>query len=304
MTIQFNCPNCDTVIGFDDKYCGKHAQCTTCGQRFIIPSKSYEKAKKVEPQKEKAEPIPGFYHAVFVDSWKLFTTTIQENVTGLVFIAIIVCFKFFVSRMNYSFTIQGKWLAMNFYFPFGWVLRAASWGILFWYYMEMIYSTAFDQEKLPEITLGGFYSIIWKIVKSLYTIFIILLVVGLPYLITALILWKTEVEWPALLYIFMFVGLFLSPMAVLTAAIGRDLTLLRPDYFLVTIFRAFAPYVVTVLPLGVAGFLQARADQYAGQSLAVAIGHLLLNFAVQIVLVVAMRSIGLFHRHYSCYLPW
>ncbi len=304
MTIQFNCPNCNSVIGFEEKYCGKHAQCTTCGQRFIIPSKNYEKAKKVEPPKEKAEPIPGFYRAVFVDSWKLFAIKNQENITALAFVAIVVCFKFFVSRMNYSVTIQGKSLAMDFYFPFGWILRAASWGILFWYYTEIIYTTAFDQEELPEIKLGGFHSLLWKIVKSLYTIFIMLLVVGLPYLVTALILWKMEVQWPALLYIFMFVGLFLSPMAILTAAIGKDLTLLRPDYFLVTIFRAFMPYMVTVILLGVACFLQAQVDQYAGQTTTAAFGHLLLNFAIQIVLIVTMRSIGLYHRYYSCHLPW
>jgi hypothetical protein len=302
MTIQFNCPNCDSVIGFDDKYRGKRAQCTTCGQRFIIPSKNDKKAKKVKPPKKIAEPIPGFYRAVFIDSWKLFTS--HENTTGLVFILTAVCFKFFVSRMNYSITIPGNWLVFDFYFPLGWILRAATWGILFWYYTEMIYSTAFDQENLPEVVLGGFYGLICKIIQSLYTIFIMVLVVGLPYLVTALILWKMEVEWPLLLYALMFVGLFLFPMAVLTAAIGKELTLLRPDYFLVTILRAFIPYMVTVLLLGSAGFLQTQTSQYAGQSPVLAVGHLLLNLAVQLVLIFAMRSIGLFHRHYSCYLPW
>ena len=304
MTIQFNCPNCNAVIAFADKHCGKRAHCTTCGQLFIIPSKDNEKPKKIEQPEEKDRPIPGFYHAVFVDSWKLFTFTSKENVTGLVFIATVVCFKFFVSRMNYSITIQGKWLTFDFYIPIGWVLRAAAWGFLFWYYMEMIYSTAFDQDKLPEVTIGGFYGLIWKIVKSLYTIFIILLVVGLPYLITALIFWKTGVEWPVLLYIFMFGGLFLSPMAILNAAVGRDLTLLRPDYLLVPVFRAFMPYIVTVLLLGAAGFLQTQASQYAGQRPAVAAGQLALNLAVQFIVLITMRSIGLFHRHYSCYLPW
>ena len=52
MTIQFNCPYCNAVIGFDDKYRGKRAQCTSCGERFIIPSKNFEKAKKVKLEKE------------------------------------------------------------------------------------------------------------------------------------------------------------------------------------------------------------------------------------------------------------
>lgn len=304
MTIQFNCPNCDSVIGFDDKYGGKRAQCTTCGQRLVIPSKTGEKAKKVRPEKESAEPIPNFFRAVFIDSWKYFRLTSQENVTGLVFVAVVVCFKFFVSRMNYSVTIQGTSLAMDFYFPFGWVLRAASWGILFWYYTEMIYSIAFDRENLPEIVFDGFFGLLWKIIKSLYTIFIMLLVVGLPYLIAALILRKMEIERPVLLNILMFAGVFLLPMAILTVATGKDLTLLRPDYFLIMIFRAFWPYVVTVLFLVAAVLIQKQTSQYAGQKAAVAAGYLLMNFAVQIVLLITMRSIGLFHRHYSCHLPW
>lgn len=304
MTIQFNCPNCDSIIGFDDKYGGKRAQCTTCGQRLVIPSKNGEKAKKVKPEKDLAEPIPGFCRAVFIDSWKYFRLTSNENVTGLVFIAVVVCFKFFVSQMNYSVTIQGRSLAMNFYFPFGWILRASSWGILFWYYTEMVYSIAFDRESLPEIVLDGFHGLLWKIVKSLYAIFIMLIVVGLPYLVAALILWKMQIELPVLMNILLFFGLFLLPMAILTVAIGKDLTLLRPDYFLVTIFRAFWPYMVTVLFLAAAVLIQRHTSQYAGQRAAVAAGYLLMNFAVQIVLLITMRSIGLFHRHYSCHLPW
>ena len=305
MTIQFNCPYCKVVIGFDQKYCGKRAQCTSCGGRFIIPSKNFEKAKKVKlPKEEIAVPIPGFYRAVFVDSWKLFTFTSPENVTGLVFITAIVCFKFVVSRMNYSITIPGKWLSFDFYIPLGSFLHVSAWGLLFWFYMEMIYSTAFDEDKLPRATLGGFYEFIWKIVRSLYTIFIILLVVGLPYLLLALIFWATGFKWPDLLYLLLFVAMFLSPIAILNVSVGRDLTLLRPDYLLVPIFRAFMPYVVTVLLLGAAGCLQSQASQYSGQDPVVAAGHLALNLAAQFLMLVAMRSIGLFARHYGCHLPW
>ncbi len=305
MTIQFNCPNCKEVIGFDDKHRGKRAQCTSCGQRFIIPFKNFEKAKKVKlPKDEIAVPIPGFYRAVFVDSWKLFKLSSSENITGLVFIMVIVCFKFFTAGWNFSLFIQGNWLSFDFYIPLGWILRATAWGCLFWFYTEMIYSTAFDEDKLPRVFLGGFYGLIWKIVQSLYTIFVILLVVGLPYIITALIFWATGVKCPVVLYIMMFGGLLMSPMAILNVGVGRDLTLLRPDYLLIPICRAFMPHIVTVLLLGAAGFVQTQASQYAGQPPTVAAGQLALNFAAQLLVLAAMRSIGLFARHYSCYLPW
>ena len=302
MTIQFFCPNCNEIIGFPDKHAGKRARCTTCGRLFIIPSENYKKPKKVEPPKEKGEPIPGFYRSVLVDSWKLFTN--PKNAAGLVFILAVVVFKFFTAGWNFSFFIQGEWLSFDFYIPLGWVLRASAWGCLFWYYTEMIYSTGFDQEEMPVATFGGFYGFIWKIVKSLYTIFIILLVVGMPYIIAFLILKKMQIESPVFLYIPMLGGFFLLPIAILTVAVGKELTMLRYDYLLIPIFRAFTPYLVTVVLLGVAVIVQMQTEQYAHQDHMEATGYLLLNFALQAVFLIAMRSVGLFYRHYSCHLPW
>lgn len=302
MTIEFNCPHCNALIAFDDKHCGKQARCFTCGERFIIPSEDQKKAKKIKLPEERGEPLPGFYRMVFVESWKLFTT--PGNVTGLVFIIAAVFFKFYASGWNTSFSIQGEWLSFDFYIPLGHAMNIATWGILFFYYMEIINSTAFDVEKLPEIFLGGFYGLIWRIAKSLYVFFIMLIVVELPYLILLFIQKKTGVEFPVLSYILMLGGLFLFPAAILTAAIGREITMLRPDYFVIPIFRAFRPYLVTAMLLGTAGVIQMHTSQYTGQSQAVTAGHFALNLVVQVVLLFAMRSIGLFYRHYNCVFPW
>lgn len=302
MTIRFNCPYCDALIAFEEKYCGKRARCTSCGERFIIPSKDNEKPKKVALPKEKPQPLPGFYRMVFIDSWKLFR--ISDNVIGLAFIIIAVCFKFFAADWNFSTSLQMNWLSFDLYIPLGHVLNIATWGFLFFYYMEIIYSTAFDAERLPDVVVGGFYGLIWHIVKSLYVFFITLLVIELPYLITLLISKKTGVELPVLSKILMFGGLFLFPMAVLTAAVSREITLLRPDYLLIPIFRAFKPYLVTVMLLGAAVIIHMHSSHYTGQAQAAATGHLLLNLAVQFFALFAMRSIGLFCRHYNCCFPW
>jgi len=302
MTIQFSCPNCDAVIAFGDKHRGKRARCTACGQGFVIPLASHEKAKKTKPPKERAEPLGGFYRAAFVDSWKLFTA--NENVTGLVFIATAVCCKFFVARMNYTIVIPGQALVMEFPLPIGHVLTIAAWGFLFWYYMEMIYSTAFDAERLPDVIVGGVPGFFWRIVKSVYTFFIILMVVELPFIIAFLISKKAGYEWPVLTRALMLGGLFLFPMAILTAAVGRDLTMLRPDYLLIPVFRVFWPYVAVAALLGAAALLQTQANQYAGAALPTTAFHLILNLAVQVIAIVTMRSIGLFYRHYSCHFSW
>jgi hypothetical protein len=302
MTIRFNCPSCNELIAFADKYSGKRAHCATCGQQFIIPTEDKGKTKKIKSPKEKAEPLPGFYRAVFNGSWRLFTK--EENITGLVFIAVAVCLKFFTAGMNYTMTIPGQAYVFNIPIPIGHVLHIAAWGFLFWYYMEIIYSTAYEQEKLPDVIVGGFYGLLWRIAKSVYIFIIILFVLELPYLVTALIASWMDAEWPVLLYALMFAGLFLFPIAILTAAVGKDLTMLRPDYFLIPIFRAFKPYLVMAVLLGAAALLQMQANQYSGRSAAVETGYLLLNLAVQVIALVAMRSIGLFFRHYSCLLPW
>jgi hypothetical protein len=170
--------------------------------------------------------------------------------------------------------------------------------------MEIIYSTAFEQEKLPDVIVGGFKGLLWRIAKTVYIFIIMLFVVELPYLVAALISSRIDAEWPVLLYALMFAGLFLFPVAILTMAVGKDLTMLRPDYFLIPIFRAFWPYLVTAVLLGAVVVLQIYAKQYSGQSPAAATGYLLLNLAVQFIALIAMRSIGLFFRHYSCLLPW
>ena len=302
MTIQFNCPNCDAVIAFDDKHRGKRAKCTTCGQRFIIPLKDGARPTKIKPPKEEGEAVPGFYRAVFADSWKLFTA--PENATGLALITAAVCCKFFVAKRNYIMTIPGRVYSFDLPIPIGHVLHAAMWGFLFWYYMEIIYTTAFDRETLPEAIVGGLRGFVGIVGRSLYMCFVALLVVGLPWIVFTIISGAIRVEWPVISYALIFCGVFQFPMAIVTLAVGKDLAMLRPDRLVITISRTFRPYLVTAILFGIAGTIQTQASQYDYQDAAATAGHLLLNLAVQVVALVAMRSIGLFYRHYNSYFCW
>jgi len=296
MTIQFNCPNCNAVIAFADKHCGKRARCTTCGQLFIIPSKSNETPKKVEPPKVKGQVIPGFYRAVFVDNWKLFFNS--ENATSLVFVIAAVCFKFFSSRSCCC----------------GFVTHYVVWGWLLGFYLNIIYETAFEIDKLPEIYLGTAVTFVWYIIKPFFLFSITMSVVQLPFIITFVLfkdegltlenIWQAELGFRLLLQGFFILGLFLFPIAILTTAIGKDITMFRPDYLLRPVFKAFVPYVVTVLLLIAAALLETQITQYTGAELLTTAGHLAMNLAVQVIAIIAMRSIGLFYRHYNCHLKW
>ena len=303
MTIRFNCPNCNELIAFADKYSGKRAHCANCGQKFIIPSQDKGKTKKIKPPKEIAVPLPGFYRALFVENRRLFTN--PENINGMVFIAAAVCLKFLIANKNFTLTLTGEAMSIDLPIPIGHVLHVSAWGFLFLYYMKIIYSIAYEQEKLPDVIVGGFNGLVWLIVKSVYTFILILLVLELPYFIAALIASWMDVEMPVLIYALFFAGLFLFPVAILSVAVGKDLMLLRPDFFVITILRAFGPYLVTALLLGAAFAIQILAKQYSGQLTANAVAwNLLLNLAVQVIFLIAMCSIGLFFRHYSCMLPW
>jgi len=302
MTIQFNCPSCDALIAFDGKHRGKRARCITCGQRLIIPLTDGAVPTKVKPPKEEGETLPGFYRAVFVDSYKLFTA--PESVTPLVLIATAVCCKFFVANCNYTMTIPGKAYSVDLPIPIGHVLHIAAWGFLLWYYMEIIYSTAFDQETLPEAIVGGLKGFVRLIVSSLYMCFVALLVVGLPLIVYVVVSETIEARWSTLFYVLIGCGAFQLPMALATLAVGKDLAMLRPDRLVITISRTFWPYLVTAMLFAVAGAIQTQASQYDYQDTAAAAGHLLLNLAAQVFALVAARSIGLFHRHHNSYFAW
>jgi hypothetical protein len=306
MTIKFNCPYCNALIAFDSKHAGKRARCQSCQQLFFIPNKDDEKPKKFKNKEiEIAEPIPGFYRAVFVESWKIFTT--QTSTTPLVFVALIVCVKFFFGYLNFTLTIPGKAMDAELPMPLGTISTISAWGALFWYYMQIIYSTAFNTEELPQVCLESFNKFLWNILKSIYTVFIILLVVELPYVIAAMITKGIGVERPVFLNILMLGCLFFFPIAILTVAIGKDLTMLRPDYLLIPVFQAFKPYLVVAALLITVGVLEMQIEQYNPsneESLLKITCNLFLNLVIHVIAIITMRAIGLFYRHYSDYLPW
>ena len=298
MTIRFNCPNCDELIAFADKHSGKQARCASCRQRFIIPSQDKETPKKIEPPAEKAEPVPGFYRAVLIDSWKLFFK--PKNATGLVFVIAAVCFKFFTGHTDYSFTM-GYFRVQA---PVGLIVTLSAWGCLFWYYMEIICTTANETDELPDVDMGGFFGFIWNIIKSLSIFSIGLLAALVPSILFALITGSTGIIPHAL----SLVGLFAFPMVVLIFSTAPEILMVfRQDYIYKPMAKAFWPYLLVAGLFLLTWELQMETVGYGsliGSGHFVIGLHLLANLAVQALSIIVMRSIGLFYRHYSCHFPW
>ena len=296
MTIEFNCPNCGALIAFDSRHAGKRAKCLACGQKFLIPAQSFEKPKKIEPERVKEEPVPGFYRAVAIDSWKIFAN--PRNATTLVFVTAVVCFRFFLAQaccLNYLASV-------------------IIWGWLFGFYLNVISRTAIDDDLLPEIDLGTSVTFLWYIIEPFFVFSYTLFLVELPFFIGLSLLHDSGVTFrnvwsdfdtPHLvLQVLSAGGLFLFPAAILTTAVGKDFTLLRPDYLLAPVCRAFVPYLITGALLAATCLVEMHTTQYTGADVAVTAQYLVINLLVQVLAIIAMRSIGLLYRHYGCYFRW
>jgi hypothetical protein len=308
MTITFECPKCGNLCAFADHHAGKRARCTSCQQLFVIPSEDGQKAEKIKVKTRPDGAISGFYRAVFVGSWKAFATS--TGITGFVFVAIVACIKFFVYK-NFELSVYSKAAGstITIFIPVGSVLRLGAWGCLFWYYMEIMYWTAFDRDELPEVYLDGAKRLVWNILKSLYAFMVALVVVELPFVIIIAILMKAGIEWSWPLRMLAMAGLFGFPIAVLTVSVGQDLVMvLRPDYLIMPVIRAFRPYLVTAGLVILAAALLWKTGLYnAGmvEKGGVIVGLCLAaNIVVQVIAIIAARSVGLFCRHYGCYLEW
>jgi hypothetical protein len=191
--------------------------------------------------------------------------------------------------------------------PTGLIVRLAAWGCLFWYYMEIICSTAFHVEELPDVYMGGLFGFIWNVVKSLFIFAAALIAVELPCIIFIVISRDVGIEWPVVSHLLALAGLFAFPMAILTLSVGRDISMLRPDRILKPISKAFCSYVTTFGIFALAWELQLHTVEYGeliGKSKIVVGLNLLANVAVQALAIISMRAIGLFYRHYSCHFQW
>ncbi|MGA2322433.1 MAG: hypothetical protein ABSG22_01130 [Sedimentisphaerales bacterium] len=294
MTIQFHCPKCGSLIAFTDKHAGQSAKCLTCGQQQIIPEKSGQTPQKIEPKVEPEFPLPGFSHAVFVDSWKIFFD--KDNLTALAFVIAVVCFRFFTESA----------------FCMGYFVYFAAWGYLFGFYLQIINETAAGIDKLPETEVGTSITFLFHIIKPILVFAFTAFIIQLPFIIALSFfkgkgvtwedIWETRTAVNLFLRLLFAAGLFLFPMAILVAAVLEDLPeLLRFDHLLVPVIRAFIPYLVVVGLLAAACFIETNTRQYESLSILNTAGNLAVNLAVQVVAIIAMRSIGLFYRHYDCY---
>ena len=282
MTITFKCPKCGGLCAFADKHAGKRAKCVKCRQGFSIPLKNGETAIKIKTKKVQERPLPGFYRAVFIDNWKVFAGKV--NILPWVFILAMANCNFFVASV---------------------LLRAAVWGALMWYYMEIVCVAGFGVDALPEFFAESGFEFVWNIIKSLYIFFVTLLLVELPFAVVIWILQKAGFNWVPLRAVLALAGLFFFPAAILNVSVRQDiLALLRTDCIIKPVVKAFRPYLLTagiVILAVVVEFCFANYSGLKDKGTVVKGLHFIGSMAAAVIMVMAARSVGLFFRHYGCY---
>ena len=167
---------------------------------------------------------------------------------------------------------------------------------------------------MPQIEVGTSITFLWYVLAPFLTFGFTLFLVELPFIavlglaqshgVTLGDVWSGDTPLHLLLRVLLIAGLSVFPAAILTTAVGKDFFLLRPDYLLAPIFRAFLPYMTVAALLALTCFMEWHTIQYTGADPATMAVHLALNLAVQVVAILTMRSIGLLYRHYACYFKW
>jgi hypothetical protein len=185
--------------------------------------------------------------------------------------------------------------------------------VLFWYYTQIIYFTAYDVETLPEIHISedaAFMSSLRTILSSLYSFAVAFFVSFLPYIVLVIIMDHIE-QAPVYLWFvrvfFLLLGSLIMPAAVMNLAVVDDWwALLRFDQLIKPALKAPLAYITTVILFVITVFVQMQLvdyDDLAGESPAVLFVWLAANIFIQVLAVMAMRSAGLFCRHYNCCFP-
>lgn len=299
MTITCNCPKCGQFCGFKDHHKGRRARCTKCQQAFFIPGESGQKPKI--PKTIHDKPLPGFYKSALKENWKIFIDL--QNITPLVFIAAMVCFRFFLGHTDYSFSMPGFRIQI----PTGLIIVIFTWGSQIWYYMEIIQYTTLNMKTLPDIEITPFFNFLGGIFVSIYLFLVAVVIAEIPFFIIIALLKMTPFHPTWLLQILTLGGALLFPAIIFIFSTGRAIWLVfRFDYLVKPLIKSFRPYCVLALMLIIAAAIQWSTKNYGQtQNVHVAITalHLVLNLIATAFTLIAMRAIGLFAFHYQCYMP-
>jgi hypothetical protein len=297
MTITCTCPKCDRFCGFKDAHAGRRVRCLACNSHFIVPDHDGQTARLLKPEPE--APLPGFYRAALVDNFKVFIQ--KESLFGIILCIALTCFHFFVGDEDYSFTL-GRFRPP---LMIGWLVTFCCAGYLLWYFMETINTTTVGNDFLPEISIGGGFDFIGESAKSIYLFIAAFAIAVIPGAGLAALLEKLGASYSWLNVIIIMLSLSMLPMILCMLGSGvAPWKVFRYDLIIRIITKTFRPYVLSAVITFIAllavcftvGFFATNPNlNRPGVPVMLA-----LRLTAVFMMLFAMRTIGLYGRHY-CY---
>ncbi len=322
MTISFKCPHCNALCAFTSKYAGRRAKCTTCQKKFIIPAQSDTKPEKViEKIKIIEKPRPGFYKAVFIESWP--AIFYPETLSTLKYLVMLVVLKLVLggATLIWASTIRPPTGFDVFVFLIQVMIMVVllfglccAWGRIIELYMDVVSDTGFDIDQLPPPLSDADFPL-WNHMLKPFIVFMgTMLVAFMPYFlgdiffmhigITKGNIFAYNTDLTVILQALWLISFLSIPSVFINMAISRDWMCLRPDFVFRPIFRAIKPYFLLVLMFIVVFYIESFTEiskpLLAGNMPAVILKSVL-NILAQIPILWAMRSAGLYYRHFACY---
>lgn len=300
MSIDCKCPYCRNLCSFQDVHAGRTATCLECGSKFIIPTKDDPLARLVV--KDPAEPVPGFFSSAL--KYNLSVITSRSNLFSLLFVMTVAGIYFFCGDTDIGFAVPG--LAIN--LPLGWVCLLLTWGILFWYYMELIRFVSDGIEDLPVPEPGEGWEFLKNAISSVYLFIVAFIIAELPFIAIIKLLSYAKLDFAVVRVICMLAGIYILPMELtILANSTKQYHAFRFDYVFKPILKSPLSYSLT------AGFLMAAwlavwlTKTYSINSSMGAVAvtlYFITWLVIHLLILLAVRTVGLFTYHYSCYMPW
>lgn len=293
-----------------DKYAGRRAKCLTCQKRFFIPKAQGLKAYKIpEPKEGPLIPRPGFYRAVFIDTWKVFTT--KRSLKMLVFLILLVGMKYFVGHIALilvlSFGMVGNmfavfaWLIQTIMMVAACLLYAGIWGLIFDFYMCTIFDNALENDRISN-SLEDKELPFWDHMLKPFCVFgLTIYAAFLPLMLPLMIGVEPSRE---TFYCLAGIGALIFPCMLISISIVKDMSAFKPRNILRPVLRGFFPYIFLPVIFAVLIYCEINTNVVGsisdGQTNATS-KMMLMNMVLQIPILWAMRIAGLFYKHYSCY---
>jgi len=299
--LSFSCPKCKRFCAVAEDYAGRRVRCTHCHCRFIVPAKQGD---KVLPYNEPAlPPLPEFYREVFVRSWKILF--VKDSLAGLAFCIAMTCFQFFLGNLDYSFTMGGFRPPLI----IGWITQFFTLGGLFWYFFQIIGTTVLYPESLPELDIGIGFEYFGALFKSIFLFLNGLLLTAIPGIVIGTILESFGFASLGINLVILILSCLL--LTLWLGLFGCDFPIwivFRVDVLIRILAATLKPYLVIALITEVVflGWLISLLTFSTIENLSLLEKSLYLAFRIAMVILMlfAMRTIGLYYRHYKPACPW